>query len=46
MPNCGSDHFPMYIKLQYSPEKAAVQDEPKADSEDHEIANKKISKAT
>jgi len=46
MPNCGSDHFPMYIKLQYSPEKAAVQNEPEADSYDQETANKKISKAT
>lgn len=46
MPNCGSDHFPMYIKLQYSPEKAAIQEEPKADQEDKKIANEKISKAT
>lgn len=46
MPNCGSDHFPMYIKLQYSPEEAANQEEPKADQEDREMANRKINKAT
>jgi endonuclease/exonuclease/phosphatase (EEP) superfamily protein YafD len=46
MPGCGSDHFPMYIKLQYSPEKAAVQEEPEPDQEDKETANKKINKPT
>lgn len=46
MPNCGSDHFPMYIKLQYSPEKAVVQKEPKADQDDIETANEKINEPT
>ncbi len=46
MPNCGSDHFPMYIKLQYSPEKAIDQEEPEADQEDKKTADKKIKKAT
>lgn len=46
MPNCGSDHFPMFIKLQYSPEMVVKQEEPKADQEDRKTANKKISKAT
>lgn len=46
MPNCGSDHFPMYIKLQYSPEEAVRQEEPEADQEDKETASKKINKAT
>ena len=46
MPNCGSDHFPMYIKLQYSPEEAVSQEEPEADQEDQKTASKKISKAT
>jgi endonuclease/exonuclease/phosphatase (EEP) superfamily protein YafD len=46
MPNCGSDHFPMYIKLQYSPDEAVRHEEPEADSEDHKTASEKISKAT
>ena len=46
MPNCGSDHFPMYIKLQYSPEEAVKQEEPKADQEDKKTASKKINKTT
>ncbi|HEY1009901.1 MAG: endonuclease/exonuclease/phosphatase family protein [Daejeonella sp.] len=46
LPSCGSDHFPIYIKLQFSPEKAAVQEEPTADQQDKKIAEKKIRKAT
>lgn len=46
MPNCGSDHFPMYIKLQYSPKAARIQDEPQADHEDRKTADEKINKAT
>lgn len=46
MPNCGSDHFPMYIKLQYSPEEAIRQEEPKADLEDHKTTSEKINKTT
>ena len=46
MPNCGSDHFPMYIKLQYSPEKAAVQEEPQADQDEKQTAEEKINKPT
>lgn len=46
MPNCGSDHFPMYIKLQYSPEEAVSQEEPEADQEDKEAAREKINKPT
>lgn len=46
MPNCGSDHFPMYIKLQYSPEKAALQEEPQADQEEKQTAEEKINKPT
>ena len=46
MPNCGSDHFPMYVKLQYSPEKASVQEEPEADQDDLETAEEKINKPT
>ncbi|WP_081675010.1 endonuclease/exonuclease/phosphatase family protein [Daejeonella oryzae] len=46
MPNCGSDHFPMYIKLQYSPKAAAIQEEPHADQADLETAQEKINKPT
>lgn len=46
MPNCGSDHFPMYIKLQYSPGIEGQQKEPEADQEEKKIASKKIDKAT
>lgn len=46
MPNCGSDHFPMYIKLQYSPEEVDSQEEPEADKEDKKIAAEKINKPT
>jgi len=46
MPNCGSDHFPMYIKLQYEPRAAAVQEEPQADEADLEMAQEKLNKPT
>ena len=46
MPNCGSDHFPMYISLQYEPMAAAVQEEPEADSSDLQTAEEKINKST
>lgn len=46
MPNCGSDHFSMYIKLQYSPEIEPLQEEPEADHEEKITANKKINKTT
>ncbi len=46
MPSCGSDHFPMYVKLQYSPEKASAQEEPEADQDDLETAEEKINKPT
>lgn len=46
MPNCGSDHFPMFIKLQYSPAAKKVQKEPRPDKEDQEMADEKINKPT
>ena len=46
LPNCGSDHFPMYISLQYEPQAAAVQKEPQADGDDKKTAEEKISKTT
>ena len=44
--NCGSDHFPMYIKLQYEPRAAAIQEEPQADSSDLKTASEKINTTT
>ena len=44
--NCGSDHFPMYIKLQYEPRAAAIQEEPQADSSDLKTASEKINTPT
>jgi endonuclease/exonuclease/phosphatase (EEP) superfamily protein YafD len=38
MPDIGSDHFPMWIKLAYTPAAAEVQDPPEAEAEDHEAA--------
>ena len=46
MPNCGSDHFPMYVRLQYEPKAAAVQEEPTPDSADLKTAEEKINKPT
>ena len=46
LPNCGSDHFPMYVQLQYQPKAAAVQEEPEADAADLEMAEEKINKPT
>lgn len=43
-PNCGSDHFAMYIKLQYSKLAEATQEEPEADSSDLKTAQEKINK--
>ena len=44
MNNCGSDHFPMYIRLQYEPKAAAIQEEPQPDAEDIKTAEEKINK--
>jgi hypothetical protein len=40
----GSDHFPMYIKLNYTPEAEWEQDELNASQSDREWADKKIEK--
>lgn len=46
MNSCGSDHFPMYIHLQYDP-KAEVKNElPVADQEDLEIFKEKVTAKT
>ena len=44
--NSGSDHFPMYIKLQYEPKAALVHDEPQPTAEEEQIAQEKIEKET
>jgi endonuclease/exonuclease/phosphatase (EEP) superfamily protein YafD len=41
----GSDHFPIYAKLCYSPRAASVQRAPEAAASDHEVAQEKIEKA-
>lgn len=41
----GSDHFPMYARLCYSPRAAAVQKPPEPDGDDQEVAEDKIAKA-
>ena len=41
----GSDHYPMHARLCYSPPAAAGQEAPRADSEDHEVAQEKIATA-
>ncbi len=43
--NIGSDHFPMYIKLNYEPRAEIIQDEPDADAEEKEWAQEKIDDA-
>ncbi len=44
LPFAGSDHYPMYIKLQYA-DKNAVENEPEAaDNEEKELADEKINK--
>lgn len=44
LPNCGSDHFPMYIRLQYNAKAKAVQEEPEAASDEKKLAEEKIRK--
>ena len=43
MPKFGSDHLPIYYKLQHEPRAAKFQHAPKADDDDHERARKKVS---
>ena len=42
--NIGSDHFPMYIKLNYSPEKKKHQNKLEVDEEEKQWAKEKIDK--
>lgn len=46
MDNCGSDHFAIYINLQYEPEALAEQEEPQADAGDLKVADEKTNKPT
>jgi len=47
MPDIGSDHFPIYVKLSFEPEKKAEQapEKPRASEEDMKEAREKIRKA-
>lgn len=42
--NCGSDHFPMCVTLQYTPMAAKHQEEPTPDADDLETAQEKLNK--
>ena len=42
----GSDHFPMYVKLQYEKAASMEQEEPQADQEEKELAEEKKRKKT
>ena len=45
LPAWGSDHFSIFVRLQYSAHTEAANDVPEADSEDREQANEKIQDA-
>lgn len=42
MESCGSDHFPMFVNLQYNPKVEALNEQPVADKADLELAQEKI----
>ncbi len=46
LPSCGSDHFPMFVDLQYNPEVKKYNEEPTATSDEKELADEKINKET
>jgi len=41
LPNCGSDHFPIYAHLHYEPDAESVENKPKADQSDFAEAKRK-----
>lgn len=46
LPDFGSDHFPVYVRLVLQPDADAVQEEPDADREDLEEAGEKMDEVT
>ncbi len=44
--SCGSDHFPMFVNLQYNPEAEKYNEEPEATSEELELADEKVNAPT
>lgn len=46
MPACGSDHFPMFVRLAYDPQAPQQQDEPTATAEEKAVAEEKIAADT
>lgn len=44
LPSIGSDHFPMFIKLAYVPEKGKAQEGIEASAEEERLADKKVGK--
>lgn len=44
--SCGSDHFPMFVNLQYNPEAEKYNEEPEPTSEDRKLADEKINAPT
>lgn len=46
MPQMGSDHFPMFISLQYNPSLEKIQEMPEANPEERKEAMKKLYNAT
>lgn len=44
--SCGSDHFPMFVNLQYNPQVKKYNEEPTATNEEKELADEKINKDT
>jgi endonuclease/exonuclease/phosphatase (EEP) superfamily protein YafD len=46
LPDIGSDHFPMWVKLVFEPDETYKQDPPQADEEDEKLADEKLTKPT
>jgi endonuclease/exonuclease/phosphatase (EEP) superfamily protein YafD len=46
LPDIGSDHFPIWVKLVYEPSDADEQDTPEADGKEEKLADKKINAKT
>lgn len=46
LPDIGSDHFPMWVKLAYVPQQKAKQEKPTPSEEEEKLADEKIAKPT